>query len=249
MNSYNSQTIAHAGYLIVIAVGISAILYQGHLRTFFNNRWKNRVLYLYSLLSLLLGTTVYLILRIIFWAWMSSEVITVPYNSTATISAIQQTLFNKLDNQTIGWSSLSYSIDNQVYFGLSLIISIIIMFLLILGLDFAYFHRTTYVPRVRQDKWHNFYIVMSTVIIIFLFLAFYPPLITPTLQHLVNPNFKIAKGFSRLQPVGIGMGLSVIVLVIGYFAIVGLGNTVKVEVLNLLFRMNKILSQIKEKLG
>jgi hypothetical protein len=161
---------------------------------------------------------------------MSSEVITVPYNNTATISTIQQTLLNKLVNQTIGYSSLSYTLDNQVLFGLSLIIAITIMLLLILGLDHAYFHWNTYVlPRVgtrlEKDKWHRISKVLFIAISILLALVFYPPLITPTLQRRINPNFQIPKKFVALQPIGIGLVLFEIVLVIGY----GIGYATYIE--------------------
>jgi hypothetical protein len=42
LNYYNSQTTAHAGYIIALAVGLFAIVYQQNFEGFFTkNSWRN----------------------------------------------------------------------------------------------------------------------------------------------------------------------------------------------------------------
>jgi hypothetical protein len=85
--SYSSQTVAHAGYVVAIAVAIAAILYQVDFKTFFKDFtfWK-RVSFFYIPLNVLIGSVIMVFCRMIYWAWMSSSILVVPYeNITNTL--------------------------------------------------------------------------------------------------------------------------------------------------------------------
>ena len=216
MSNYNSQTTAHAQYLIALSVGILgilAILIQVGLKNFIKQKWIGR-LFLYIPLSFFLGTAIYLIIRSIFWAWMTSEVPTIPNNATVSqttpIYAIQQLLTSKLVNETTGWTALSYSID-QKYFAASLGISIIVMLVLILGLDFAYVHKE------KDDKWHGFRITIAIIIGILIVVALLPAYVTPPLQAWINPSYHAAKGLFYKQIADAIIVITIIVLPVGYF--------------------------------
>lgn len=88
MNSYSSQTIAHVGYIIGLAVGIAAILYQVDFKNFSKDfvRWK-RILFFYIPLGLLSGMMVFMVFREIYWSWMSGEVLRVPYSDISNLLA------------------------------------------------------------------------------------------------------------------------------------------------------------------
>jgi len=189
LSYYNSQTTAHAAYIIALAVGLFAVLYQQNFVGFFTkNNWLRRVLILYLPISVILSAIVFFIFRIIFWAWMSSAVLGVTFNEAVgitTIAGMQNYLVGKFESGShISLTSLFYSLDQHVLFGISFLILFAIWFLLILGLDFAYVHRVTYVPRMRIDRWHNFWIVMVIIIIILLVFVIYPRSFFFFLNHL-----------------------------------------------------------------
>jgi len=237
LNTYNSQTTAHAGFLIALAVGAATIFFQRDFMALFANKWRKRFVFLYLPLGIVSGLSIYFILRTIYWSWMGSQVLAIPNsvisNGTSTAYGVEKSLIDQLVNQTVGWSSLSYTID-QKYFAASLSISIGIMLLLILALDFAFVHRVAYTPKWGIDKWHNFQWVISIVIIVLILLVFYPPFITPVLQKWINPNFQIDTTplMQNVRLVGIGMVLFVIILVFGYFVKVGIAPTVKTKLIS-----------------
>ncbi len=203
MTNYTSQTTAHAGYLIALAVGIGAIFYQADFKTFFTYRLRKRGLIFYFPVGILAGTIIYFILRTIFWAWMSSEIVTIPNNippanATTPLGYIQSTLVTNY-SQITGWSNLAYNID-QKSFGLSLVLSVSIMVLLMLIFDFAYFHlyhkndiylRGTHIILKDTKKWKicSAYILLLIFIALILISIIYPPWITPSLQSIVNCLF------------------------------------------------------------
>jgi hypothetical protein len=120
MDTYNSQTVAHAGYIVGLGIGVAAIITQINFRSFFEDYdkiWK-RSLFLYLPLSFFSGTIIFIALRLIFWAWMSSAVLGTPYeiiNSTLT-NATYTPAF-AIQNYTITtFMNLSnVSLSSQVY--------------------------------------------------------------------------------------------------------------------------------------
>ena len=162
-------------------------------------------------------------------------------NGSTTIYAIQQSLTGKLVNNTPGWSSLFYYVDGKI-FGLSLLILIfVVVFPLIIGLDFAYFHKINS-TLIKRDKWENFYKVLVIVIFTIAIFAFIPSLTTPPIQHLINPNFNQTKGILEIWLgisgartletwFDIAIGLFLTVLIIGYFVIVGNGHFQKARII------------------
>jgi len=128
---YNSQTTAHAGYTIALAVGVAAILYQLKLTTFFGYRFRRRMFFFYVPLSVLFGAIIFVILRIVFWAWMSSEVLKVSsnlvQNSTTPFNTIQVYL---IGNYTAikGWSNIAFSLYQENYVYPVLICILVVLF-------------------------------------------------------------------------------------------------------------------------
>jgi hypothetical protein len=202
MSSYNSQTTAHAGYIIALTVGIAAILYQIKLKDFLKFRLRQRMFLFYFPLSILIGAIIFVILRIIFWAWMSSEVVTVPNNIpgdvTTPLYLVQNSLIAKLLNQAPGWTNLSYSL-NQQYFGITFVFSIIIVLFYMWLLDFCYFYLYRekditffHILCTNKKNWRRrrlilVYVLVSIPFIILAISLFYPPLITSHLGFLIKP--------------------------------------------------------------
>jgi hypothetical protein len=208
MNYYNSQTTAHAQYLIALAVGVigvAAILYQVGLNKFFKLSWSKRTVYLYIPLSVLVSIIIFVILRTTFWAYMGSEVIAVPNNMpnnvTTPLYVIQNSVINKLLNQQPGWTSIAYSL-NQRYFGISLLPTFLIVIFYFLLADFFYFyiykHRDfvlLFYKCTNRTKWSNWWLALSCSLIAISFgllvvSIVYPPFITSHLRSLVEPLSK-----------------------------------------------------------
>lgn len=156
MNNYNTQTTAHVGYIIALAVGIAAILYQIKISGFFKNKLLVRMAF-YIPLSALFGANVFCLLRISFWAWMSSAVLSVTSDQAVgvtTIYGIQQYLVNIFMNGH-GPASLFYSIDqNHFGFSLAFFFGITLLEVLLIDSSIAY----------REDKILKYYFVGLTLL-------------------------------------------------------------------------------------
>jgi hypothetical protein len=137
MSTYSSQTVAHVGALIALFVGVGALLYQLDFNTFFGLSRIKRSLFFYFPFSLLLGIIAYVFFRLIFWAWMSSEVLGVSQSmalnlmsqhpnvpSFTMIAAIQQYCISEYTNVP-SWSSYFYTFCSH---GLDYSILLIIIF-------------------------------------------------------------------------------------------------------------------------
>lgn len=194
MNNYNSQTTAHVGYIIALTVGIAAILYQIKITEFFKrNVWIRMAFYVP--LSALFGAIVFCILRIIFWAWMSSEVLTVTSDqaqavgATTVIYGIQQYLVN-LFMKNPGLSSLFYSWDLKIHFGFSLFLLSAITFGVLLLFDGFYLCD-------KKKGWKRYFfgsaLILTIIIIavIAIFSSFVEPMNTTKLFRLHKLPFVI----------------------------------------------------------
>ena len=103
MNSYNSQTITHAGYIIALTVGLLTIISRWNdLWTYFSESPSKEVILL-LILSAILGLIWYFSLRVIYWATLSDQVmlvfaseIRINAESPTTIVALQNTAISKL---------------------------------------------------------------------------------------------------------------------------------------------------------
>jgi hypothetical protein len=137
INSYNSQTTNHAGYVIALIVGIFVLISSGDLIKLFNN---HKTWFLFAL-SLPISLIEYFGLKIVFWAWMSSEVLTVTeqqalnMNKPTIINGIQAYLIWYFTNNIHGFnltkiSSVLYGLDQKVWFG-SFFLLFILTFLFI----------------------------------------------------------------------------------------------------------------------
>ena len=138
MGNYNSQSTAHVGYIIALAVGVAAVLYQIDFKTFVNDYSRlKRSLFFYLPISALFGSMVYVFFRLLFWAWMSGEVLRVPISEVSkqlsmnandnTYTAIWgiQDYCSKAYLNVGGWSSSVYAFYKEA---LSASILLIILF-------------------------------------------------------------------------------------------------------------------------
>jgi hypothetical protein len=170
-NVYSSQTIAHAGYILGLLGGIAALLSQINIVNFFQdnpNFWK-RIGY-YSILSLFLGTIGFLVCRLIFWAWMSSTVIGVPYdvisnvtstNSTTPAFAIQNYTVHSFMNQTAN-GSFSSQVFNYTYNSLNNYGVIIAIFTAYCLIVFIYVDYAIRISVWLHERWLNYRLRFSS---------------------------------------------------------------------------------------
>jgi len=142
MNNYNAQTTAHVGYIIALSVGIAAILYQIKIGKFIKNNFLIRLAF-YVPLSALFGAIVFSVLRLLFWAWMSSAVLGVTLDQTSGAVTTIYGIHDHLVKSFMGYpgiASLFYSIDNA-HFGFSPIFLSAITLLGVLLMDCCYAYR------------------------------------------------------------------------------------------------------------
>jgi hypothetical protein len=77
MNHYNTQTLAHAGYIVALTVGIVTLFSRiDAFMEFFEMGVASQFL-CYAIVSILLSLIIYVAFRIVFWAWMGSVILTV----------------------------------------------------------------------------------------------------------------------------------------------------------------------------
>ena len=175
MNSYNAQTTAHATYILTIAIGIVAILYQMKLKSFFGiYSWKQRLAFFYLPLSSLSAGIVFVLLRTIFWAWMGIGVLTIPNDivvKAPVMFGVQNHLIYIFLTQTHGWASLAYYL-NDISFGSPFILLLAFSFLLLLDVDLIY-HIYKSKFRVQLGK-HIHFSVKGTRKYVALFFALIP---------------------------------------------------------------------------
>jgi hypothetical protein len=135
MNSYNSQTTNHVAVVVALTVGIFILISTKDFRDLYKSYRK---LFLF-VLSLPISLIAYFAYRMIFWAFMSSEVLTVTENEAihnesagapTVISGIQTYLTNYLSNHVHTLSSTLYQLD-QKQFGASFILLLVLTFSLI----------------------------------------------------------------------------------------------------------------------
>lgn len=139
MDKFSTQVISHVGLIIAVVIGIATIYSSKEARSFFSGHKK----WLAVLTSFLLTLLIYLSLRLVYWSWMDSVILTVTpeqansVNAATQIYGIQMYLvveFIKLQG-TLSIYSLS---SNFLYFGgynLGLVSSFI-SFLVILPLTY-----------------------------------------------------------------------------------------------------------------
>jgi hypothetical protein len=141
LNNYSAQATEHVTLIISLVVALAAIIFQLKFATFFtnNSKWRRIVIY-YIPIALLLSAIFYCIYRIIYWASLSSIVLTIaPPAQSINVSAILwlqgQTISSFAKSQ--GLPGLLYSID-KVHFGFTLLTLFVVTFLYILCLDYFY---------------------------------------------------------------------------------------------------------------
>jgi hypothetical protein len=136
MNSYNAEVTSHVGYIVTltIAIATATIVLKSYKKLFVMS------------LAFLFSAIIYFAYRIIFWAWMGSEALTVTtsevaLNGQATdIYSIQILLKNRFISQKLDLfnpyyllSSRFYFMDNNIFPLLSFILILIVISLLIIS--------------------------------------------------------------------------------------------------------------------
>ncbi len=123
LNSYNSQVTNHVTAVVALIVGIFILISTKEFRKLYN---KHRKWFLFAL-SLPISLIEYLVEKMLFWAWMSSEVLTVTENQalrlheSTVIFGIQAYLTNYLENNVHTISSTLWQLD-QRQFGTSFVL-------------------------------------------------------------------------------------------------------------------------------
>lgn len=175
MDTYSAQTTAHVGYVLALAVGIVAIIYQLKHESFFDGHRLKRWIFYYLPLSLLVASLVYVGFRIIFWAWMSSAVLGVTQDQAigvTTIAGIQSHLLTSFSENS-GLTSFFYSLD-QNRFGSSLFIFFLLSFILLILFD------SWYTFKKKENKWQWLFLILLLVFLAtIMFVALFPTLINP----------------------------------------------------------------------
>jgi hypothetical protein len=105
MQSYNSQTITHAGYIIALTVGLLTIISRwSDLQTYFQPGTYRKITLL-LILSCVFGLILYFSFRVIFWATLSDQVMLITENgviisgsSPTYISALQNAALNRFES-------------------------------------------------------------------------------------------------------------------------------------------------------
>jgi hypothetical protein len=100
MNSYNSQIIAHAGYIIALTVGLLSIISRwDELWGYFRERKIKKWLFA-VFLSAIIGFIWYFFLRVVYWATLSDQVMLVSF-SDLHISEQSPTYIAALQNAAV----------------------------------------------------------------------------------------------------------------------------------------------------
>lgn len=137
INTYNSQTLAHAGYMVTITITIAALFLKlpspNKLETIFGKKNPNRVVFFTFLF--LTALFVFFLYRLIFWSWMSSAVLgvtpqeAIDQGTPTLASGIQDHLTNLYKEgylKTI--PNLFYLINNYFFLSSTLVILPILAF-------------------------------------------------------------------------------------------------------------------------
>lgn len=82
MNSYNSQTITHAGYAVAFLLGFFSLLASKRFGEFYDRRRITS----YFVIGLILSLIVYSGLRLVFWSYISSDVLSVTKTDLQNVS-------------------------------------------------------------------------------------------------------------------------------------------------------------------
>ena len=201
LNNYSAQATEHVALIISLVVALAVIIFQLKFATFFaDNSKRRRIVVYYIPIALLLSAIFYCIYRMIYWASLSSMVLTIaPPAQSINVSAILwlqgQTISSFVNSQ--GLPGLLYSID-EVHFGFALLTLFLITFFYMLCFDYFYdcriksrmYYGVSYgVSSVRGAYYAKRSRGMLVFIIVlgFLFMVFllFPHLVTPYLQRFV----------------------------------------------------------------
>ena len=122
LNTYNSQTTNHVGYLVALVVGLFVLISSKYFIKFY----RSHKLWSLVSLSMIVSLGEFFVLRIIFWSFMSTMVLTVTENqalscaskyNTTVIMGIQYCLRDYLTNTVHGVSSTFYQLGQAFWFG------------------------------------------------------------------------------------------------------------------------------------
>ena len=148
INTYNSQTTNHVTAVVAITVGIFILIST---KDFQKLHKKHRIWFLFAL-SLPFSLIEYFAEKMLFWAWMSSEVLTVTEqqaintHQSTVIYGIQAYLICYFKNNVHTVSSILYQLD-QKQFGTS--------FVLLFALTYVIFGFCYEFYLTRHYKWYN----------------------------------------------------------------------------------------------
>ena len=84
MDTYSSQVISHAGYFIALAIGVASIFLNKAIFGFF---WKYKLSFC-AIIIILANVALFLVNRIVYWAWMESTVLTITYGHVSSFSQV-----------------------------------------------------------------------------------------------------------------------------------------------------------------
>jgi len=118
MNYYNSQALTHAGYVLALIIGIFTLISSEKIWQFYSlgriQRWG-----FYVLLSSILGSIAYFLVKIWFWSSLGTAVLVVTMdnakstNSSTLIYGIQRFAMQGFSNSSFPFISNAYSVTSS----------------------------------------------------------------------------------------------------------------------------------------
>jgi hypothetical protein len=136
MNHYNTQTLAHAGYIVALMVGIVTLFSRIDTFMDFSRIGIAAQFLCYAVVSVLLSLIIYVAFRILFWAWMSTNVLAVTKEladktkGLTEIYRIQEALKNTFNNEPFPITNLYFGA--RIFANLGIVKSLSVLFIVFL---------------------------------------------------------------------------------------------------------------------
>ena len=128
MNTYNTQALTHAGYIVALVIGLFTLFSDSSIKSWCGSTDGKKRAIIYIFLSFVLSLVGYAAFRLIFWSWLGSEVLIVTVGSA--MNAGGQTWICAIQNNTMQefcsshYLRFAYTTDGLTTFGLIVILVI-----------------------------------------------------------------------------------------------------------------------------
>jgi hypothetical protein len=108
MNSYNTEALTHAGYIVALIIGVFTLFSNDRFIGLYHSREKSKRVAFYTTLLVIFGLIGYFSFRAVYWSWMGSETLIITMESANAhavladsytwISAIQANIMQEYIN-------------------------------------------------------------------------------------------------------------------------------------------------------